>query len=66
MQADYIEQALAQEATDWFELALACYQSRLTSEINLEFKEKTKRMRFLQSRGFDPDHIRYALETPTE
>lgn len=66
VQADYIEQALAQEAADWFELALACYQSRFTPEVNLEFKEKAKRMRYLQSRGFNPDQIRYALESPTE
>ncbi|GGB51026.1 regulatory protein RecX [Oceanisphaera marina] len=58
----YIEQALAEEDPDWFELALVCYQSRFRNRDIPDIKEKAKRMRYLQSRGFNSDQIRYALE----
>ncbi len=61
-----IEQALAEEDVDWFELALACYQSRFRDRDLSDIKEKARRMRYLQSRGFNSDQIRYALESPAE
>ncbi|WP_083399017.1 regulatory protein RecX [Oceanisphaera psychrotolerans] len=61
-----IEQALEEEAPDWFELALACYRARFAFDDRLDIKEKAKRMRYLQSRGFAFEHIRHALETPPE
>lgn len=64
-QAD-IEQALSEEEPDWFELALACYRSRFAFAERLDIKEKAKRVRYLQSRGFTSDQVRYALETPPE
>ncbi len=61
-----IELALEEEAPDWFELALACYRARFAFDDRLDIKEKAKRMRYLQSRGFTFEHIRHALETPPE
>ncbi len=61
-----IELALEEEAPDWFELALACYRARFSFDDRLDIKEKAKRMRYLQSRGFAFEHIRHALETPPE
>ncbi|MFP2770968.1 regulatory protein RecX [Oceanisphaera sp. KMM 10153] len=61
-----IELALEAEAPDWFELALACYRSRFAFAERLDIKERARRVRYLQSRGFTSDHVRYALETPPE
>ena len=58
----YIEQALADEATDWFALALACYQSRFRHTEIGDIKEKARRTRYLQSRGFNSEQVRYALD----
>ncbi|ART83937.1 RecX family transcriptional regulator [Oceanisphaera profunda] len=58
-----IELALEEDETDWFELALACYQSRFRGRDIDDIKEKAKRVRYLQSRGFNSEQVRYALET---
>ena len=57
-----IELALDENETDWFELARACYQSRFRNADISDIKEKAKRVRYLQSRGFNSDQVRYALE----
>ncbi|MFD1008093.1 regulatory protein RecX [Oceanisphaera ostreae] len=57
-----IELALEEDETDWFELARACYQSRFRNADIGDIKEKAKRVRYLQSRGFNSEQVRYALE----
>ena len=57
-----IELALEEDETDWFELALACYASRFRGRAIDDIKEKAKRVRYLQSRGFNSEQVRYALE----
>ncbi|MBL1376663.1 regulatory protein RecX [Zobellella iuensis] len=64
-QAD-IEQALAAEAPDWFALAECCYRARFTPSRRLDIKERARRIRYLQGRGFAPEHIRHALEADPE
>ncbi|MDV2857124.1 MULTISPECIES: regulatory protein RecX [Oceanimonas] len=59
---DEIATALEQEETDWFELARECHFARFGDAPIPDFKERARRMRYLQARGFGPDHIRYALE----
>lgn len=61
-----IAQALAAEDPDWFELARQCYRARFGPDERLDMKERARRMRYLQARGFAPDHIRYALESADE
>ena len=58
-----IEQALAEDETDWFELAKTSYESRFRGREIDDIKEKAKRVRYLQSRGFNSEQVRYALET---
>jgi regulatory protein len=58
-----IEAALAAEAPDWFELAARCYLARFTPAVRLELKERARRVRYLQARGFEPEHIRHALDS---
>ena len=61
-----IEQALSEAETDWFELAKAGYESRFRGREIGDIKEKAKRVRYLQSRGFNGEQVRYALETTEE
>ncbi|MBO1518081.1 regulatory protein RecX [Oceanisphaera pacifica] len=61
-----IDLALEEDETDWFELALACYQSRFRDPHISDIKEKAKRLRYLQSRGFNSDQVRYAFETAAQ
>ncbi|WMC11142.1 regulatory protein RecX [Oceanimonas pelagia] len=58
--------ALAQQDTDWFELARECHSARFGEAPITDFRERARRMRYLQARGFGPDHIRYALERSDE
>ncbi|WP_445401106.1 regulatory protein RecX [Zobellella sp. An-6] len=61
-----IERALAEAAADWFELAELCYRARFMPAGRLDIKEKARRIRYLQARGFGPEHIRHALEADSE
>lgn len=47
---------------DWFEQALNTYQKKYGESICDDFKEKAKRFRYMQYRGFSPDQIKYAME----
>ncbi|WFE71071.1 regulatory protein RecX [Halomonas sp. M1] len=53
------------EAVDWFELARETLARRYTSPGDTP-KERAKRERFLASRGFDFEQIRYALSCLSE
>ncbi|GAA3540997.1 regulatory protein RecX [Zobellella aerophila] len=55
------EQALAEAEVDWFELAKTCYLSRFAPEPTLLPKERARRIRYLQGRGFNHEHIQYAM-----
>ncbi|WP_107850716.1 regulatory protein RecX [Oceanimonas marisflavi] len=66
VKAEDITAALEEQDTDWFELARECYRARFGEAPITDFRERAKRMRYLQARGFGPDHIRYALESGDE
>ena len=57
-----IELALEEDETDWFELAKDCYESRFRDPEIADIKDKAKRVRYLQARGFNSEQVRYALE----
>lgn len=58
-----IEGALADFKDQWRELALAVYEKRYAGEEPpKDIGEKSKRMAFLQSRGFTAEQIRNALD----
>lgn len=50
------EYALAEEAVDWFELAGELLERKYREPIS-DQKDKARRIRFLQSRGFDSNTI---------
>jgi regulatory protein len=48
---------------DWFGLASSIYQRKYRETVEIDYKEKAKRKRFLQSRGFDMDQISNAVQS---
>ena len=47
---------------DWIQLAIEVRAKKFGSKYPNEFKEKAKQMRFLQSRGFENQHIRKVVK----
>lgn len=60
---DVIEQVLAEQTIDWFELAKEVAHKKFKSGISLERSQYAKQVRYLQYRGFNFDQIRYVLQT---
>lgn len=58
-----INRALAELDPDWFELAKQLAEKKFNQQTKLEPKERAKRVRFLQSRGFSFEQISYALSS---
>ena len=48
-------------AFDWYQLAKEIRQKKFGDVSSLEYKEKAKQKRFLQSRGFNLDQINQAF-----
>ena len=46
---------------DWFALALQQYQKKYGDSTATEYKEKLKRMAYLQRRGFNNEQIQFAI-----
>jgi regulatory protein len=57
-----IDHALAELDVDWFELAKEARLKKFGAKPPLDYKEKSRQMRFLQSRGFDSDSISASLK----
>ena len=55
-------QLIAEADVDWYELALQTATSKFGQSQPRDAKEKAKRMRFLQYRGYNFDQINYALK----
>lgn len=58
----HIERGLAELEADWFDLARSVIVRRFGENPPEDYKDKARRMRFLQYRGFDQEQIRHALE----
>ncbi len=64
---EQVEMALSEMDVDWFELADEAYRRKYKAvDEKLDYKEKAKRMRYLTARGFDFQHIEFALEAKDE
>lgn len=57
MDDDMIARAFEECEVDWFSLAEAVYSKRFGQASPGDAKERAKRSRFMQSRGFSFDHI---------
>jgi len=56
-----IDRGLSEAKQNWHRLAGDVRVKKFGTECPLDFKDKTRQMRFLQSRGFEQDHIRFAV-----
>ncbi|MEZ9418351.1 recombination regulator RecX [Vibrio breoganii] len=61
VRSEVIDQALAEEPQNWFELAKLSVKKYLETNPSCESHEHSKQVRFLQYRGFSPEQIQYAL-----
>ncbi|MGU9958208.1 MAG: regulatory protein RecX [Arenicellales bacterium WSBS_2016_MAG_OTU3] len=52
---DYVDELI--NATDWFEVAREAHTKKFGDRQPADYKERAKRMRFMQSRGFDSGTI---------
>ncbi|QFU75180.1 regulatory protein RecX [Halioglobus maricola] len=57
-----IARAMEAEAPDWFALAEATYQRKFGAQAPEDIKEKARRSRFMQYRGFSHDHYQHLLD----
>ena len=56
-----VEDVLDDSAENWVELAIEVRRMKFGTAEPRDFKEKARQMRFLQYRGFEPEHIHAAL-----
>ena len=61
-----IEQGIANADQDWVALARDVRSRKFGDSRPADFNAKAKQMRFLQYRGFEPDHIRAAVSATRE
>ena len=60
---DLVAQALEDADINWFELAKDVAQRKFGDRQAADQREKAKRMRFMQYRGFNYEQIKYALSS---
>ena len=58
-----VDLALEEANADWYALARDVRLKKFGPDTPIEFKEKARQMRFLQSRGFEPDQIQAAVSS---
>lgn len=61
-----IDAGLSGAGEDWFKLARQVHTKKFGQERATSFKDKARQMRFLQSRGFDQEHIQAAISADDE
>ena len=61
--AQLVEAGLEEADVDWFELALDVAQRKFGHRPAEDQRERARRMRFMQYRGFNFDQVKYALGT---
>jgi len=62
----FVSEGLQEAEQDWYALALDVRLKKFGPERPADYKEKARQMRFLQSRGFEPDHIQAAVSADVE
>ena len=56
-----IHEVLVEVKADWMQLARQARMKKFGDELPVEYKDKARQMRFLQTRGFEPDQIQAAV-----
>jgi regulatory protein len=57
-----INTSMQKSEVDWLSLASQIRERKFGEFIPVEYKQKAKQMRFLSSRGFDSEMIKYAVK----
>ncbi len=57
-----VDAALEQPGLDWRALACEVFRKRFGEPAPVEMKEKARRVRFMQYRGFDRDQFRHLVD----
>ncbi|MGO2074388.1 regulatory protein RecX [Pseudoalteromonas sp. AOP31-A2-14] len=58
-----LEQVIENQEVDWFELAQEAYNKKYsTTQTDFDYKEKTRRVRYLMYRGFSYEQIDFAMQ----
>ena len=57
IESDALQNYLDSQQIDWFEVATATYQKKYQSNDEIDVRERAKRVRFMQSKGFPSDVI---------
>lgn len=61
--ASLILEVLDELEMDWYELAAEVYRRKYSQPLDQsDYKERSKRIRFMSQRGFSMDEIQYSLE----
>jgi len=61
-----IDDGLHEAEQNWWALARDVRKKKFGAQLPVDFKEKARQMRFLQYRGFEPDHIQSAVSAGDE
>ena len=61
IRAALIDEVIEAAGQDWYSLAHDIRHKKFGDSAPADFKEKARQMRFLQYRGFGPDHIQAAV-----
>ncbi|MGI9237096.1 MAG: regulatory protein RecX [Woeseiaceae bacterium] len=61
LRSSAIDVAIDEAGADWDAMAREIRSKKFGHSLPAEFKEKARQMRFLQYRGFEPDHIQSAF-----
>jgi len=63
VQSDLVQEVLEEQENDWYQLANELYARKYSaSSKELDYKERSRRMRFMSQRGFNIDEIKHAEE----
>ena len=61
-----VDDGLLDAKQDWYELANEVRLKKFGASRPVDSEDKARQMRFLQSRGFEPDHIQAAVSAAGE
>ena len=61
-----VEQGIEDAGQDWYVSACSVRAKKFGPDLPVDYSEKVRQMRFLQSRGFDTDQIQSAVSAQAE
>lgn len=65
IESDLLAEVLDGLEVDWYEQARELYQRKYSHPLDKQdYKEKSKRMRYMAQRGYSMDEIQYAIDHP--